>query len=176
MNEFWNETREKKLYYYLYPLTVFQYFGFAISAWRNMFAEQFFNDWIQMGKARQRLRTQPKCVHNCTWLWMRREGGLGSLKIHAHSKSVAYFRAPQGPFATRSNEHIQKFHWSACRDDDASLLPPDPPPLSCHAYPWGHCGVEAATSALQFGVTQSKSVTVCGCLSAPSEQSHSLSV
>lgn len=48
MNEFWNETREKKLDYYLYPLTVTQYFGFGISAWRNMFAEQFFNDWIQM--------------------------------------------------------------------------------------------------------------------------------
>lgn len=38
------------------------------------------------------------------------ERGGGSLKIHAHSKSVAYFRAPQGPFATRSNEHIQKFY------------------------------------------------------------------
>lgn len=44
------------------------------------------------------------------YLVVCRGGEGGSLKIHAHSKSVAYFRAPQGPFATRSNEHIQKFY------------------------------------------------------------------
>lgn len=175
MNEFWNETREKNLYYYLYPLTVFQYFGFAISAWRNMFAEQFFNDLILCCGRKKVANSAEMRAQLYLVMGVGNEVG-GSLKIHPHSKSVAYFRAPQGPFATRSNEHIQKFHWSACRDDDASLLLPDPPPPSCHAYPWGHCEVEAATSALQFRVTQSKSVTVCGCLSAPSEQSPSLSV
>lgn len=86
-----------------------------------MFAEQFFNDWIHfvlwLEKGCELSRNACTTVPGCGC-----DGGI--LKIHAHSKSVAYFRAPQGPFATRSNEHIQKFHSSACCDDDASLLLP----------------------------------------------------
>lgn len=106
---------------------------------------------------------QPNCYTSCTTVPVfiffgggRERGGCCTPKVLPTS-----VRASQGPFATRSNEHIQKFSQVHVATMTRRLCPPP-----------------VATPHPSLGRLQckSKSVDVCGCLSGPLSLSLPLSV